>query len=109
MSAPRTVAVDLNAVVVMAVESMQSSSRHVLVSDVDLMAEMVQGDPDRLHRAVAGLLSNGVKHTRHGGRVEMWTRVRGRCLEVSVWAESKLVAGYAARFTVPFAPSEMAA
>jgi PAS domain S-box-containing protein len=81
----RMASVDLNATIINAIESMQASSpRHQLVSDLDLKAEMVRGDADRLQQVVTNLLSNAIKYSPNGGEVTVTTKLRAGWVEVSV-------------------------
>ena len=81
----RTAPVDLNETIIDTVESLRpTSARHLLITDLDLLAGMVEGDEDRLRQVVSNLLTNAIKYSPDGGDVVIATRVSGTSLEVSV-------------------------
>lgn len=80
----RTAAVDINAVVRDAFDSIADAAarrRHALTLSPAPQRLMVLADPDRLHQVFTNLLTNAVKYTPEGGRIDVATSQEdGECL-----------------------------
>lgn len=80
----RTAPVELNAVVQVAVDSIADVAlrhRHVLTLSPAPQRMMVLADADRLHQVFTNLLTNAVKYTPDGGRIDIaLSQEDGECL-----------------------------
>ncbi len=79
--------VPLATLVARAVETVQpllSRQRHDLVVDVAGEALFIDGDPTRLIQIVGNILSNAVKYTHPGGRIELSAGSRDEHVEIRV-------------------------
>ncbi len=61
-----------------------SAKQLVIVKHLDPSAAIVTGDGDRLRQAVSNLLTNAVKFTDHGGRIEVRLKGRGGMARLQV-------------------------
>lgn len=79
--------VPLSTLVARAVETVQpllSRQRHELALDVTGEGLFIDGDPTRLIQIVGNILSNAVKYTQPGGRIELAARSRGEYVEIRI-------------------------
>ncbi len=79
--------VTLSDVVARAVETVQpllTQQRHQLVLDVAREPLYIDGDPTRLIQIVGNILSNAVKYTDAGGRIELTACAGGELIEIRV-------------------------
>lgn len=79
--------VDLTPVISAAIDALSfaAESKGVLIqTDLDLSAGPILGDPDRLQQIVWNLISNAVKFTPRGGRVQVLLQSREANIELAV-------------------------
>ncbi len=62
-----------------------TSTRHITVSsEVEGSADQIVGDPDRIEQVVENLITNAVRHTPEGGRIELRAGMANGCAVLSV-------------------------
>ena len=62
-----------------------TSTRHITVSsEVEGGADQILGDPDRIEQVVENLITNAVRHTPEGGRIELRAGMANGCAVLSV-------------------------
>jgi signal transduction histidine kinase len=62
-----------------------TSTRHIAVSsEVESGADQIVGDPDRIEQVVENLVTNAVRHTPEGGRIELRAGMANGCAVLSV-------------------------
>jgi two-component system sensor histidine kinase/response regulator len=77
--------VDLNSILVEAVERARaSSSKHTIVTRLEPVMPAVRGDSDRLFQVVSNLLSNAIKYSPAGGEVLVTSHVQDGMAQVDV-------------------------
>jgi signal transduction histidine kinase len=79
--------VPLSTVVARAVETVQpmlSRQGHELVQDICGEELLIDGDPTRLIQIVGNILSNAVKYTHAGGRIELTGSCTGEHIEIRI-------------------------
>lgn len=62
-----------------------TGTRHITVSsEVEGGADQIVGDPDRIEQVVENLVTNAVRHTPEGGRIELSAGIANGCAVLSV-------------------------
>jgi PAS domain S-box-containing protein len=76
---------DLNRILSETVDrARMSTSKHQIVTRLDAVLPLIEGDPDRLTQVVANLLTNAVKYAPGGGEILVSSRLQDGSVEVSV-------------------------